>query len=352
MKYWYSLPILAGLMASPAFAQINITQNDVAPIGRKFAVAGDMTLVNIAPGSAGSSQTWNLSTLSADLIDTISVVDPLSTPYAFEYPNANIAMVTSYQQYSFGKLTANGFEISAQRDGMFGMGDVHYLDADRVIELPLHFGDQYSDTVISYTKLPMGYDPGIGQVVDSVRITTTIHETSVADGQGTCITPLGSFAALRVNTLGHNNQLVEYLINGQWTVESNTFDSTRTYAYWASGVGMPLAELTVELGNNTVIDASWVADYAATVGLGQTLPPMVFSVYPSPASDVVNMEGKTDGNSQLHIYDVAGRELRRETLGAERTTIGVSDLSTGVYFYLVTDASGIALARGSFSVAR
>lgn len=64
------------------------------------------------------------------------------------------------------------------------------------------------------------------------------------------------------------------------------------------------------------------------------------SVYPNPANDVVNIEA--EGLNNVVIFDVTGREVR--ALGAE-TTIDISDLEAGVYFFSIETENGTAMKK-------
>ncbi len=61
----------------------------------------------------------------------------------------------------------------------------------------------------------------------------------------------------------------------------------------------------------------------------------LFSVFPNPANDFVNIEytSKKDGSFQL--FNVVGQSVFTQTLSAgdQRTTVDVSSLNSGVYFY-------------------
>jgi hypothetical protein len=68
------------------------------------------------------------------------------------------------------------------------------------------------------------------------------------------------------------------------------------------------------------------------------------SIYPNPFNDVlqIRLDNATDLNmEQVSIYDISGRKLRTISgIGNIRTTIQLSDLSTGMYFIHVSLSNG------------
>jgi len=64
------------------------------------------------------------------------------------------------------------------------------------------------------------------------------------------------------------------------------------------------------------------------------------AVYPNPTTGLVNIEA--EGLNNVVIFDVTGREVR--ALGAE-TTIDISDLEAGVYFFSIETENGTAMKK-------
>jgi hypothetical protein len=71
-------------------------------------------------------------------------------------------------------------------------------------------------------------------------------------------------------------------------------------------------------------------------------PAAIAKVYPNPASSTLNVE--TDlaiGQVQnICLYNSLGQQVRCQELSESLTTLQVSDLSTGIYFYRITDQQG------------
>src|SRR5690606_12418940 len=63
------------------------------------------------------------------------------------------------------------------------------------------------------------------------------------------------------------------------------------------------------------------------------------SVYPNPASDILNVDISTslnvteNENTELKITDVSGRVLKQSSLDKKNNEINVSELANGIYFF-------------------
>ena len=66
------------------------------------------------------------------------------------------------------------------------------------------------------------------------------------------------------------------------------------------------------------------------------------SVYPNPVNDVLNLGSKNElGNSIIKIFNIEGKLLITENSAFEnQISIGVSELSSGIYFLNIEDENG------------
>ena len=61
-----------------------------------------------------------------------------------------------------------------------------------------------------------------------------------------------------------------------------------------------------------------------------------YSVYPNPASDLLNINVSNVGsNDMIVVYNILGEEVKNETLSNGLNVLSVSDLNNGVYFYSI-----------------
>jgi hypothetical protein len=69
-----------------------------------------------------------------------------------------------------------------------------------------------------------------------------------------------------------------------------------------------------------------------------------YSIYPIPASDVLNVEGLVP-NSQLTVYDISGKELMNIVAANSITLLGISDLAQGVYFLKILEKGNAEILK-------
>ena len=63
-----------------------------------------------------------------------------------------------------------------------------------------------------------------------------------------------------------------------------------------------------------------------------TLEDLAIKIYPNPVADNLIIEQETGTINSLSLTDLTGRTLRNFTLSGNRTTIDLSELSSGLYF--------------------
>ncbi|MBK7669714.1 MAG: T9SS type A sorting domain-containing protein [Sphingobacteriaceae bacterium] len=64
------------------------------------------------------------------------------------------------------------------------------------------------------------------------------------------------------------------------------------------------------------------------------------SVYPNPSKDyfIVDLKNNSINNSVIILYDVLGKEVKRQKISESKTNIQ-HDLQKGIYFYTVSSDS-------------
>ncbi|MBO7480593.1 MAG: T9SS type A sorting domain-containing protein, partial [Bacteroidales bacterium] len=64
------------------------------------------------------------------------------------------------------------------------------------------------------------------------------------------------------------------------------------------------------------------------------------NIYPNPTTGIVNIDA--DGLNKVVVYDVTGRMMMSV---ANESTIDISNLEAGVYFFSVETANGSAMKK-------
>lgn len=89
----------------------------------------------------------------------------------------------------------------------------------------------------------------------------------------------------------------------------------------------------------------------STVGIAtQTNPGNSIVVYPSPASDHVEVAGVYNTNSTWSMFDITGRKVAEQKLSKGNNRIDVNNFTNGMYIYTVTDENGVSVKTGKIIV--
>lgn len=70
----------------------------------------------------------------------------------------------------------------------------------------------------------------------------------------------------------------------------------------------------------------------------------IFKMYPNPANGQVHFSGDLY-QSELTVYDISGREVRREVPGSNDFTLDLREMSTGIYLVKIHSAKGTQIEK-------
>jgi len=350
------LAFSALLTGSAAFAQISITQNDIGPVYNVIEQARDTT-PTVTQGGSGANQTWNFAALANQAMDTMTFTMPSYTPYDTAFQNANLAVVQRSNGFdSYLYLEKNPATLDAWGQAMqnpFGSGTVvlGFNDPERMATFPMTYNTSFNDMATSNAQFYFGQDLGFGQI-DSVRIKTIVYKNSLVDGWGTCITPLGTYNAIRQNTMRTQYDTIDIYMFGSWIDDAFTQeDSARTYSYWANNMGMPVVDLVDDQNLGTITQARWISAQPQLIGIPEQNKAKTVSLYPNPASGTLFIETAEAKAAWAEIYSTDGRLLLRRELNGPRTQLDL-DLASGFYLWQVSDANGKPLDKGKLCITK
>lgn len=347
------LVIAAAMTVSSLSAQLTLIPSDIAPYYAQVLQNNDTTPV-VTEGSPGSNQFYDLTALNNQGTDTLVFTDPAFTPNGSSFPGSNEAAVfNTNTAYIYFNLSSTSFQITGQAANPIGNGiiNIPFSDYEKVLDFPFTYNSSFMDTAKGYAETYLGYDPGIGFQIDSVHIHTTVYKNCIADGWGLAATPYDTFPVLRVNTTRHQIDTIDIQAFSMWTYGAFVQDdSVRTYTYWANGLGYPLAELTDNQDLGTITKATWLPAFWQQVGINEFANTESMNVFPNPSVETVNFMTNGSKASVIHLLNANGQIVRSVNVTSDKTSMNVSDLATGIYFYQATDANGTILEKGKISV--
>jgi PKD repeat protein len=186
------------------------------------------------------------------------------------------------------------------------------------------FGDGGTDTVQnpSHTYLTGGTyvvseTVGNGNGVDSISDTIVVLTSPVADLQATNPTSASS----------HDGVVTVDVING-----TQPF----TYIWSDDSTGFGISNLAPGTYSVTVTDQNGCSATASTVlavtGISKVSGPALVSIYPNPATDVLNLVWLQKSMAEVSILDLAGNVITTfETSGEAKSIYDVHNLASGTY---------------------
>jgi hypothetical protein len=356
----FTTTLLVGALASNA--QITVTMADIAAPITVIQQAQD-TMPTVTVGSSGISQTWNMSALNTHTTDTLNFISPSWTPLAgaSAFPSANLAIEISNSgqpAYVYAYRTPSSMSILGQyaiQD--FGGGPSPVIQENTPAEILTNFPSTYlstfTQTYVSDGTIFFGYDPGIGFVIDSIRAKSTITKYSNVDAWGTITTPLiSAVPCLRYYSTKHNTDSLFILssLTG-WVFFQETIDSSKSYSWWANGIGFPLVELQTNWAADTVTSASWLKATPAA-GINDYTALAAVNVYPNPAQNEITFDLDASKVSSIQVYDVTGRMVASYPVSSAITKIDVASFANGMYSYSLIDRDDQLVNRGKFAIAK
>ncbi|MBS1589037.1 MAG: T9SS type A sorting domain-containing protein [Bacteroidetes bacterium] len=91
---------------------------------------------------------------------------------------------------------------------------------------------------------------------------------------------------------------------------------------------------------------------AVTVGIND-LPAQeaLVTVYPNPANQIVFLQAKENGKYQWQAFNVYGQKVA-ETSFSGKTSVDISNLSSGIYLYRIHSADGTLVQQGKMDIVK
>ncbi len=324
-------------------AQITVTQADIAPIGKQIQQATDtthsLTPGSINPGNAGTNQTWNFTTLLSDTLDTLLFTNPAWTPYASTFPSSNLALITSSSgQISYAENLSIGLFVDGAYLDPLGTGPIPIKinPPEQIIKFP----DAYNTTFQGTTTIDVtiAYSGITG--VDSVRLKEVKDKSSLTDGWGSVITPLGTYPSLRHKDMVIKTDSTWARFFGTWmSAGAPTIDTAWHFSWIANNVGYPLLEFD-SIHGDTIQNITWLKVLPVIGGIKENTVSNDLSVFPNPSSGLFTIESKQENIEKAEVYNLFGVLIYSESKPAKSLHVDLTTFSSGMYYVKVFSLSG------------
>jgi hypothetical protein len=318
-----------------ANAQYVVTSFHSPVIGDVEYMAID-TLPSVTPGSAGASQTWDLSGMVSSVETITNYIDPSTTTFGSDFPDADVAAdfdgFIGYIETSSTFARLIGVALDAEIFGSPVQGSAEVTPADTLLVFNSEFNDAYTDNS-SYTIIASADFEFSGFQVDSIRNTENKTEVITFDGYGTVTTPIGIFANVlreKVVTTTTTNQEGYVVFLGGWNSPGGpTTEETVVYNWYADKVKFPVASVTTDVSGTNATEASYNND-SELLSIASSEQASWIKFYPNPVVEQAVIANSAKGQV-ANIFDLNGRLVQVKNLSEGMTTINLSDLSEGTY---------------------
>ena len=251
--------LLSGLFSTMALsAQITIDGSDIPPFGAVLAFAEDTLVAGLEPGPSGAGQSWNFSSLATQNTFQNTVLDPATTPFANQFPNATFSLLGTDGFYSYSQLTNEALLVlggsAPLPDG--SSATARFDPPQQLIPAPATFGASF-DNEFGFTIFLDGSAFG----VDSVQVRESGTQSAEIDAWGSLTIPSGTYETLRqrVETITVDSILV--LFFGNYIPFSIITDTTITYEWWAKNGRAQVLSLEYDAAGNP-LTATHLAGYS------------------------------------------------------------------------------------------
>ncbi|MBI4947364.1 MAG: T9SS type A sorting domain-containing protein [Bacteroidetes bacterium] len=324
----------------------------------------------IVPGSSGSAQTYDFSTLNSHLTSTSAYIAPASGLNGSSYPMSNVCMhqdtMYVYLDSSSTKVDMWGLAGNLLQNGADNAQV--YSNPQTVITFPSILSSSFTDTAEYDSSFPY-MDYYMGFWVDSLRKKETIITTSTMDGAGTVITPNRTYTScLRQNVLKHSvdSTWAKIVVGGlhYWINLTGDTSNTQSYSYITDSVVGPVVNIQYYPDSSAIYQVRWNSlelsaitaqtnstcngdnngTASATVS-GGTLP-YTYAWSTGPVQTTATATGLSAGSYTLAVIDAATQTITATLTITEPTTLTASvSASTNVLCY--GNSTGDATASGS-----
>ena len=319
-------------------AQIFLTATDLLNFieTTEYKEADDTTnSITMNVGNAGANQSWNFSNVVMQQnLEEWNFLDPVNTPFASDFPNANMAIKIIEQAYPdtfyiFFRVDDNIFIEQGSAAIYQGISSVVY-DSSSALPLPLTMGSQWTELDTFQAGSP-------GFLFETIEIVN-----GEVDAWGTVTVPNHTLSCLRLR------ENITEIDNEYYNNVLISSDTNRYINYEWLGKEILLiaqAESQDNVTNPNFTQAAYfVRDVTAITPIMNnvihTTGFLLFPNYPNPfnPTTTISFQLSTTCFVTLKVYDLVGRKIatlvhERKTAGEHLVQWNAANYASGIYYY-------------------
>jgi hypothetical protein len=335
--------LIIQLIITDLSAQIIIDKTDLPDIGDvQISVRVDnVQSISLSPGLSGENVKWDYRNLlpcctSVELsFDTISWVDPQSTPNEIDYPLSNLADQMNCSKYHShathqDELKCNYFYYIKNNSGLLFYGN----DAQNNMIINPYYNVfpllQYGDSINNIAR--------IMRISKDTIYSSYIVSNSKADAFGVLITPSDSVNSLRIFT--RETVFDSMYINGIGSLVKVVNDNYY-YRWYAKKLGYPVLEIYKgyrHLKRTDYQSVFYAKKQEIASGLDEMSIENSIRFFPNPFTDVITLENNIVNNDKINliIFNSFGKVVYELNNVEGNQTIIINEIKqSGIYFYKI-----------------
>ncbi len=317
-----------------------LTQANHAPaVGNPIYATYQCDSAGISPGGSGAGQNWNYA-ITEHLSVLSTYTTSASSNIAFNPADVSVSSAannTVYYKSSSSVLDYYGGDISIAAFDL----NVKYTSPAVVAIYPMSL----NSTTTSATS-------GSVNVISPLATSGTFNGSCVvtADATGTLTLPAKTFTnVIRVVT----SQTLSASIAGGATVNLLVYDYYSTDASKAPILTINTSTISSLIGGTSTQTIVSVQKNYDVVGLNEAQKTKIeLSVFPNPASHVINFNTHGTEAFKVTVFDMTGKLVSAELMDMGKAKMNTSNFTSGVYTYLVSDKNNQILTSGKFNISK
>lgn len=298
--------------------------------------------VGVTAGASGAGVVWNYTPTNLNNIKNYATSNAI--PGNTLYPNCNVAVSLATSTVESSYYFTDNSTMKYYGGNMVLSG----IQASLIYNTPTTYANYPMNLNSSVSSTPSG---SISLNNGALTGTFTGTGSSVAAATGTLT--LGTRTFTNVVRLTTSQNLNATLSFGTATVTTVNYDYIAIGLSKAPVYSIQTSTISSTLGGTSTQTVVVVLNNFTNVGLNETENTHTeLSIYPNPATNIINFVTKNNDATKVIIFDVTGKIVATEVFENNRSSFNTTSLNNGLYVYTLLGNQNQTLKTGKFTVSK